>query len=130
MSYLGSNIKYLRNRKKWSQASLAEQLDVPRSSLSDYERGHTFPGIDCLVKICEIFDVSLDDLVRTQLSHKDLEIIRNKDLRVLAISVDSDNKSNIELVDTKAEAGYLEQFNNPEYIRDLPKISFPNNIAI
>lgn len=126
MSYLGSNIKYLRNRKKWSQASLAEQLDVPRSSLSDYERGHTFPGIDCLVKICEIFDVSLDDLVRTQLSHKDLEIIRNKDLRVLAISVDSDNKSNIELVDTKAEAGYLEQFNNPEYIRDLPKISFPN----
>lgn len=126
MSHLGSNIKYLRNKKKWSQAVLAEQLEVPRSSLSDYERGHTFPSIDCLIKISNIFNVSLDDLVKTPLSHKDLEIIKNKDLRVLAISVDSENRSNIELVDTKAEAGYLEQFNNPEYIRDLPKMFFPN----
>jgi phage repressor protein C with HTH and peptisase S24 domain len=47
-------------------------------------------------------------------------------MRVLAISIDKDERNNIELVDTKAEAGYLEGFQNPEYIRDLPKISFPN----
>ena len=29
-------------------------------------------------------------------------------------------------MDTKAEAGYLESFADPEYIRDLPKIAFPN----
>lgn len=126
MSLLSSNIKYLRNSHKLSQAELSNQLSIPRSSLSDYERSHTQPSIDTLIKMCEIFDVQLDELVRTNLSHKDLEVFKNKELRVLAISIDSQNRNNIELVDTKAEAGYLEQFKDPEYIRELPKIFFPN----
>jgi transcriptional regulator with XRE-family HTH domain len=123
---LGSNIKYLRNKYKYSQQELADKLSVPRSSLSDYERGHTQISIENLIKLADIFDVNIDDILRTNLSHRDLEIIRNKELRVLAISVDADNNSNIELVETKAEAGYLESYANPEYIKDLPKISFPN----
>lgn len=123
---LGQNIKYLRNKNKLSQQELSEKLSVPRSSLSDYEREHTQVGIDTLIKLSDIFDVRIDDMVRTNLSHRELEIIRNKDMKVLAISVNADNNSNIELVETKAEAGYLESFADPEYIRDLPKIAFPN----
>jgi transcriptional regulator with XRE-family HTH domain len=123
---IGQNIKYLRNKHKLSQQELADKLTVPRSSLSDYERGHTQVSIDNLIKLSEIFDVTIDDLLKSNLSHRDLEIIRNRDLRVLAISIDADNNSNIELVETKAEAGYLESFADPEYIRDLPKIAFPN----
>ncbi|MBC7885418.1 MAG: helix-turn-helix domain-containing protein [Saprospiraceae bacterium] len=123
---IGNNIKYLRNKHKLSQQELSEKLAVPRSSLSDYERGHTQVSIDVLIRLSDIFDVKIDDLIRSNLSHGDLEIIRNRELRVLAISVDGDNNSNIELVETKAEAGYLESFADPEYIRDLPKIAFPN----
>ena len=123
---LGNNIKYLRNKHKFSQQDLAEKLSVPRSSLSDYERGHTQVSIDNLIKLSDIFEVKIDDLLRSNLSHRDLEILRNKELRVLAISVDVDNNSNIELVETKAEAGYLESYANPEYIKELPKIAFPN----
>lgn len=123
---LGQNIRYLRNKKQLSQQELADMLSVPRSSLSDYERGHTEPDIERLIKLSEIFSVSLDDLIRTNVSHQELEVIKNPDFRVLAISVDAHNKSNIELVQTKAAAGYLESFADPEYIRDLPKISFPN----
>lgn len=123
---LGANIKYLRNKLKFSQQDLADKLGVPRSSLSDYERGHTQVSIENLIKLSDIFNVKIDDLLRSNLSHRDLEILRNKDLRVLAISVDAENNSNIELVDTKAEAGYLESYADPEYIKDLPKIAFPN----
>ena len=123
---LGQNIRYLRNKKQLSQQELADMLSVPRSSLSDYERGHTEPDIERLIRLSEIFSVSLDDLIRTNVSHQELEVIKNPDFRVLAISVDASNKSNIELVQTKASAGYLESFADPEYIRDLPKISFPN----
>ena len=123
---LGANIKYLRNKFKFSQQDLADKLGVPRSSLSDYERGHTQVSIENLIKLSDIFDVKIDNLLRSNLSHRDLEILRNKDLRVLAISVDAKNNSNIELVDTKAEAGYLESYADPEYIKDLPKIAFPN----
>ena len=123
---LGANIKYLRNKFKFSQQDLADKLGVPRSSLSDYERGHTQVSIENLINLSDIFDVKIDNLLRSNLSHRDLEILRNKDLRVLAISVDAENNSNIELVDTKAEAGYLESYADPEYIKVLPKIAFPN----
>ena len=123
---IAQNIKYLRKKLKLSQQELAVQLDVARTTMGDYERGHTEPNIETLVKLSDIFCVKLDQLLREDISHRELEIIRNKDFKVLAISVDTNDRSNIELVDTKAEAGYLESFQNPEYISELPKVYFPN----
>ena len=123
---LAENLKYLRKRRKLSQQQLADALEIPRTTLGDYERGHTEPNIDTLIRVAGYFDVTIDALLVEKISHKDLEIIRNKDLRVLAISIDSENRQNIELVDSKAEAGYLSSFQDPEYIRELPKLYFPN----
>ncbi len=122
---LTKNLNYLRKKHKVSQQVLADVLGVARTTLGDYERGKTEPNIETLIKIAEYFDVKVDDLIRENLSHQDLEILRNKDMRVLAISVDSENRQNIELVDKKAEAGYLESFQDPEYISELPKLYFP-----
>lgn len=122
---LPQNIKYLREKHKLSQQELSEKLGIPRSSLSDYERGHTQVGLDILVKLSEIFSVTIDHLLKENIAHGDLEIARDKNLRVLAISVDSENRNNIELVETKAAAGYLAAYSNPEFIRDLPKMQFP-----
>jgi transcriptional regulator with XRE-family HTH domain len=123
---LSENLNYLRKKSKLSQQSLSEDLGIPRTTLGDYERGKTEPNIEMLVKMASYFKVSVDSLIGKNISHEDLEIIRNKDMRVLAISVDGENRQNIELVDSKAEAGYLESFQDPEYIRELPKIQFPN----
>ncbi len=123
---LAQNLNYLRKKNKLSQQGLAEVLELPRTTLGDYERGKTEPNLAMLLKLADYFKVKVDELIRSDLSHQDLEILRNKDLRVLAISVDQDNRGNIELVDTKAEAGYLQNFSDPEYIRDLPKIAFPS----
>jgi len=38
-TYLGSNIKYLRNRLKKSQDELSALLDIKRSTLNSYENG-------------------------------------------------------------------------------------------
>jgi transcriptional regulator with XRE-family HTH domain len=123
---IGPNIRYLRKKNRLSQQELAEQLSIPRSTLSDYEREHTQVNMDNLLKLSDIFNITIDNLIKTNLSHTELEIVRNPDFKVLAISVDSENNNNIELVETKASAGYLSSFTDPEYIRDLPKISFPN----
>jgi len=123
---LPGNIRFLREKHKLSQQELSETLGIPRSSLSDYERSHTQVGLDILVHLSEIFNVSTDDLLKKNLTHLDLEIARDKDLRVLAISVDKNDRNNIELVETKAAAGYIESFENPEFIKDLPKLNFPN----
>jgi len=123
---LGNNLKYLRKKHKLSQQHLSEILGVPRTTLGDYEREKTEPNISMLIKMAKQFNVKVDALITEDISHNDYEVMKNKDLRILAISVDNENNSNIELVDSKAEAGYLDSYQNPEYIMDLPKISLPH----
>lgn len=122
---LEKNIKYLRKKNGRSQQELADTMSIGRTSLGDYERGRTEPDISSLIKLSDYFSISIDDLIRKDLQKEDYEIIRNKHMRILAITVDKDNKENIELVESKAEAGYLENFNDPEYISELPRIYFP-----
>lgn len=122
---LDKNLKYLRQKNKISQQMLSEALEIPRSTLGDYERGKTEPNISMLIRLGDYFDVRVDQLIREDLSHGDYEIMKTKLMKVLAISVDKENEGNIELVDTKAEAGYLDSYQNPEYIRDLPKLQLP-----
>jgi len=47
-------------------------------------------------------------------------------IRVLAITVDKDNRENAEYVPISAKAGYRAGYNDPEYIATLPKLSLPN----
>ncbi len=126
MNYLSSNIKYLRKKNRENQEDLAGILGVSRTTVGDYERGKTEPSIEALLCMASHYCVDVGRLISQDLSLDELEVGHNDDLRILAISVDSENRENIELVDTKAEAGYLDSFSDPEYIRDLPKISIPS----
>lgn len=123
--YLALNLKYLRHKNQISQQQLSEVLQTGRSTLAEYERGKTEPSLETLLAIARYFKVSVDDLLSKNLSHEAYEIIKNQQIKILAISVDEQKKGNIELVESKAEAGYLESAQDPEYIRDLPKIYFP-----
>ncbi len=53
-------IKKLRQEKGWTQKELAEKLNIHQMQVSTYERGVHDPSIELLVKISELFDVSLD----------------------------------------------------------------------
>lgn len=123
---IGNNLKYLRKKNLISQQALSDILCIPRTTLGDYEREKTEPNISMLVNLANYFKVSLDQLISDDLSLESYEVAKSADVRILAISLDNRNESNIELVDSKAEAGYLDSYQNPEYIKDLPKIQFPN----
>ena len=60
---LGERIYALRTRKGMSQGDLAEALDVSRQSISKWETGGSVPELDKLIKLSQLFDVSLDELV-------------------------------------------------------------------
>ena len=59
---LGEKIYQLRNEKNMSQGDLAERLDVSRQSVSKWENNTAVPDLDKLIKICDVFEVSLDEL--------------------------------------------------------------------
>lgn len=60
---LGERICSLRTEKEMSQGDLADALGVSRQSISKWETNGSVPELDKLVKLSEIFGVSLDGLV-------------------------------------------------------------------
>ena len=60
---LGETIFKLRTERNMSQGDLANALDVSRQSISKWETNTSVPELDKLIRLSEIFDVSLDTLV-------------------------------------------------------------------
>jgi len=134
--YFTSNIKFLRKRRGRTQDDVAAALNLKRSTLSGYENGVAQPGIDILVSFSGYFNMSIDTLLKidmTSLSESQLgelergydAYIKGSNLRVLTTTVDSGNRENIELVTEKAKAGYTTGYADPEYIGELPVFTLP-----
>lgn len=122
---IGRNLKYLRKKNNLSQQSFSEVLSIPRTTLGDYEREKTEPNISTLLEIANYFDIKVDQLIGEDLSLEEYQIMSTGNFKILAISVNDLNEGNIELVDSKAEAGYLDSYQNPEFIKDLPRFQIP-----
>ena len=125
------NLKYLRQLHGLSQRKLAEELEINRSRLRDYELGLAEPKLGLLVKISDHFQRSLDDILRENLAANDQSILKQcqeqdlEDLRVLVISENAHGKENILHVPIKAQAGYLNGYGDPEFIDTLPSYRLP-----
>ena len=136
--FWADNVKFLRQRKKLSQESMAESLKISRSKLNAHENGHTVnPPVEDLFRFSDYFKISIDALLKIKLAQlgelKLRELEAGKDvymaggnIRVLAITVDKNDRENVEYVPIKAKAGYKAGYNDPEFIASLPKYSFPD----
>ena len=130
----GPNLHLLRKRQRLAQQDVANELDISRSSLSAYELGTVEPPYGMLLKLADFYRLSVDVLLREDLSkwseqkiaawQQDADLSGQK-LRVLTTTVGADNEENIELVDTKAKAGYTTGFADPEYIASPPTFRLP-----
>ncbi len=136
--FWAENLKFLRSRKKQSQDDLANSLEITRAKLNSHENGLSKnPPLDDLIKIADYFHIAVDTLLKVNLSKigeqklRELEsgndtYISGNKIRVLSITVNPDNRENIEFVPKKAKAGYVAHYNDPEYIAELPRFSMPH----
>lgn len=60
---IAENIKFYRQGMKLTQEGLANLLNGKKSLVSNYENGYSTPDINTLVKLADIFDITLDELV-------------------------------------------------------------------
>ena len=58
-----ANLSTLRRNADMTQSELADKLNLTRQAISRYEKGDSFPDISILVKIAEIFNISIDELI-------------------------------------------------------------------
>lgn len=85
---LSENLQNLRKIKNMSQEELAEKLNVSRQAVSKWESGNGYPETEKIISICEIFDCSMDELVKGKISN---------DIK--------SEKNNYDLIMTKAAKG-------------------------
>lgn len=57
------NLQHLRATRNMTQEQLAMLLGVSRQSVTKWEAEKSYPEMDKLIKICQLFECSLDDLV-------------------------------------------------------------------
>lgn len=61
--HFSETLKKLRKTHKLTQEKLAEKLMISKATISHYEQGINKPNLDTIIKLAEIFDVSVDYLI-------------------------------------------------------------------
>jgi transcriptional regulator with XRE-family HTH domain len=127
MANIANNLRYLRKKKGLTQQQFADLMEIKRSLVGAYEEDRADPRYDLLKKFAEFYELSIDELINEQINDKWKPKPKSDpaNLRVLSISVDSEDRENIELVPVKASAGYLNGYADPQFISELPKFHLP-----
>jgi len=113
-SYAGQNLKYLRKLKGLTQEEFANKLQIKRSLLGAYEEERAEPRIDVLEIISDQFGISLDELLRRDLSESNVSYLSRRRQQKLGAE-----NNQIHFVPMKAAAGYLAGYADEEFIDEL-----------
>lgn len=63
---IGTKLKEHRLAKNFTQEEVANQLNVSRTTVSSWETGRTFPDIEKLIYLSDLYDLSLDQLIKEE----------------------------------------------------------------
>ncbi len=59
---MNNHVRELRGGKSWSQADLAERLDVSRQTINAIETGKYDPSLPLAFKIAKLFEASIESI--------------------------------------------------------------------
>jgi putative transcriptional regulator len=59
---MNNRLKILRAERDWTQADLAEKLDVSRQTINAIEKGKYDPSLSLAFKVAKLFDIKIEDI--------------------------------------------------------------------
>jgi phage repressor protein C with HTH and peptisase S24 domain len=133
MSTINFRIKQLVDHfANGNNSEFGNLIGVNEANIRNYING-TEPKFSILEKIAKKFEINFEWLllgIEPMIIHKDLIKISNPTVSYESktpqvITIDAHNKDNIVLVPGKLKAGYLEGYNDPEFIKTLPAYRMP-----
>jgi transcriptional regulator with XRE-family HTH domain len=120
MAVANQNLKYLRKLRGWTQEEFAQKIGIKRSLVGAYEEERAEPNYEVLETVSDLFKVSIDDLLRKDLSEtKGSYLARRRQLKMIA------ETNVIHFVPVKAAAGYLNGYADPEFLDELNTFTLP-----
>jgi len=120
MSIANKNLKYLRKLRGWTQEEFAQKLRIKRSLLGAYEEERAEPRIDILEVVADMFKLTLDDLLRKDVSDTKTNYLAKRRAQKMA-----GGRTDIPFVPVKAAAGYLAGYADPEFVDELNTFTLP-----
>src|SRR6186713_3165269 len=120
MNIANQNLKYLRKLRGWTQQEFADKLRVKRSLIGAYEEERALPNMEVLEMICDMFKITMDDLLRRDLSDNKSNYLARRRAAKLA-----QGRSDIPFVPVKAAAGYMAGYADPDFIDELNTFTLP-----
>ncbi|MFL8674991.1 helix-turn-helix domain-containing protein [Clostridioides sp. GD02404] len=102
----GENLKRLRKERNLSQEQLSEMLNVSRQAISKWESNKTYPDIENLMLLRNIFNIALDDLLFDENKDKIEAVIKSSKLPTNSTNYDED-ESEDELSDNFMIGGFI-----------------------
>lgn len=127
--YISTNIRFLRKTVGMTQYHLADILGVKRNTISNYETEISRPEYGYLLTIARVFNVSVEDLLITDLSkstkaNKILSTVNDPiaPYKKIGGTVKYDS---IPLIEEKNRRFYLDSKNKNAYVRKLPYLTLP-----
>ena len=120
MAQANKNLKYLRKLRGWTQEEFAQKLRIKRSLLGAYEEERAEPRMEVLEVVADMFKLTLDELLRKDLSETKGNYIAKRRAQKLV-----SGRSDIPFVPVKAAAGYLAGYADPEFIDELNTFTLP-----
>lgn len=58
-------LKIEREKRGWSQTELADKIHVSRQSVSKWETGKNYPSIEIIIELSDLFDITIDEMLRS-----------------------------------------------------------------
>jgi transcriptional regulator with XRE-family HTH domain len=120
MNYANNNMKYLRKLRGWTQEEFANKLDIKRSLLGAYEEERAEPRFEVLESVCEMFKLTMDELMRKNLNEDKGSYLQKRRQQKLFVA-----SNTIPFVPIKAAAGYLAGYADPEFVDELNTFTLP-----
>lgn len=90
-----NNMKLIREMKKLTQQEVAEYLNLTRQSYNYYELGKRSPDMETLVKLADLYNVSIDYLLGRSTLENDIAS-KNNTLFTKINLADDETKSHVE----------------------------------
>ena len=124
---LGNKIKSYRENKKMTQNEVASILSVSPATMSKYESNTLEPSIESLKKLAEIFEISVDELIKTEENTFDISKINILD--ILREQKDMNFKGNL-YHNTQITFAYYKPYRRKSAYRRSNKIYLWNEYSI
>ncbi|NTY90121.1 helix-turn-helix transcriptional regulator [Serratia fonticola] len=115
MSAFAERLRLLREARNLSQVRLAELLGVDPRAYNRWEKGATAPHLDTVIKIADVLQVTLDELVGRKAVSEEVKV-RNHTLHALwqkaDLLPDTDQQALITVLDSFVKKAMVEQVMN------------------